>query len=1158
MANTVNDVMNVIASPDYGIKNIAGTNQEILAILQGTHNSKNNIYNIVDDVKNLLQKLVDTNTKKKPVEIGGGNQSKINNKHIQDILDETKGIRKAIDNLSKVMLKQGKPNMPTVAKLSDKASKMVAEAMTKNINKQNTGTGLNSLIDAFNKLKDISLIDIFLGNKKLKYIKKIFKKSKEDLNIKEKELNNIIKLINAAPEVVNSLSKVSLGVVFILKTKVIEKLRDILVGKNSILTISKELKKNKKDIDAGTKAAKNITVFIGNLVVTSIFLTISIVPALIGTLGALALRLMVNAIIPTAQLLSKNNKSIRKAASSALILTAFTGLMLISSIFLIKVADNAKGTLLGALVLAGVVAINIFTFKILGKAKKNILYGAIAMAIMSASLILFGIALNKITQATKDVSWKQFGMIAAFLGLFGAATALLGIPVVAGLIIVGSIATAVMSISLLFFANTLDKISKATENLNMKQISNVAGSMAILGGGISLLAIMAVPIGAGSVVLGVMSAALHAFVKSFKIINDMGGISNKLVDQVLAAMKSISNFFIKNALNNKVVRTARRYKRMMRPFGNTIRHLAKLKKLGEVPIKLVYQTLNAMGTIANYYASNPISKDVIKQSRKYKRMMRPFGNTLKNLVKLKKLGEVPIGLVYQTLNAMSAIATYYENNPISKDAIKQSRKYKRMLKPFGNTLKYFVKLKELGEVPINLVYQTLNAMSAIANYYINNKIKNKAIQNSRKIKRLLRPFGRTVGYLAKLKELGEIPIKLVYQTLNAISAIVGFYQNQKMGNWRQRAQAAASRSVITSVVYSFGKVVDALKILKDLEVVPLAAINSTIIAIKNISWFYNTVYFSKYVKEKSILSEYTVDKFSIMAKNIQEKLNGIESVNNKAIISIIFACRIIIDYYRYTRLIGLRKSKVIKMNFCIKSFVDSANYLKTNLENFTIENFKSVIYSVKSMRRIMRFLKHGGVSFLEKRKVDNNLNILTRSAFAMSQLSKVNPFNMHVVGDALSTIFDDVKKIDISQMEAVTNMFNAFNGINKSENIINKFTESVKEFTSTCGKLINAMSNNTNAINNFDTGNSSNDYNDGSLLSRIKENVANYLESKRNNTSTPTYINNNSSVRIENVDELAKTIAEKINGSLSVDIPDTQVQLLINGIGGNEWTISRY
>ena len=55
MANTVNDVMDVIASPDYGIKNIAGTNQEILAILQGTHNSPNNIHAIANEIKFLLQ-----------------------------------------------------------------------------------------------------------------------------------------------------------------------------------------------------------------------------------------------------------------------------------------------------------------------------------------------------------------------------------------------------------------------------------------------------------------------------------------------------------------------------------------------------------------------------------------------------------------------------------------------------------------------------------------------------------------------------------------------------------------------------------------------------------------------------------------------------------------------------------------------------------------------------------------------------------------------------------------------------------------------------------------------------------------------------------------------------------------------------------------------
>ena len=90
MANTVNDVMNVISSPDYGIKNIAGTTQEILAILQGTHNSQNNIHAIVDDVKHLLQQLVVVSaTEKKNVEIDNNKSIIINHKNIQYIVDET-------------------------------------------------------------------------------------------------------------------------------------------------------------------------------------------------------------------------------------------------------------------------------------------------------------------------------------------------------------------------------------------------------------------------------------------------------------------------------------------------------------------------------------------------------------------------------------------------------------------------------------------------------------------------------------------------------------------------------------------------------------------------------------------------------------------------------------------------------------------------------------------------------------------------------------------------------------------------------------------------------------------------------------------------------------------------------------------------------------
>jgi hypothetical protein len=164
----------------------------------------------------------------------------------------------------------------------------------------------------------------------------------------------------------------------------------------------------------------------------------------------------------------------------------------------------------------------------------------------------------------------------------------------------------------------------------------------------------------------------------------------------------------------------------------------------------------------------------------------------------------------------------------------------------------------------------------------------------------------------------------------------------------------------------------------------------------------------------------------------------------------------------------------------------------------------------------------------------------------MSELSNLNQSNISSVGSAISNAISGVESVDMSKVQAVTNMFNAFNGINKSENIINKFTESVKEFTTTCKNLMDAMNYNTDAINNMDTSGTNN-----STPYAIREN--NIIEIGTDNTTKK-----NNGVCITNVDEIARTIAEKINGVLSVDVPDTQVQLLINGTGGNEWTISRY
>ena len=1030
MANTVNDVMNVIASPDYGIKNIAGTNQEILAILQGTHSSKNNIYNIVDDIRNLLQNLVDnTSQKNKPID-AGKNSIKINRRHIQDILDETKGIRKSIDNLSKAITKQRGTSMPAVAKLSNRASDKVAQAMIKSMDKQNKGGRLSAIIDSFKKLKDISLKDFILGKQKMKILTKIFKDVEKDLKVKKKDLDNVIRLVGAAPEMINALNKIGWKINRIIKNKTIKKLRDILIGeKNSILsisvllvknkkifenankisksvselssslaksifklflaslfskkankgiknidssmnklfTLSKKLTENKKNINDGTKVAKNITALVGNLLLTSIFLTIAAITGGPAILGAKLLSKMVDKTLPIAKKLSKNNKHIGKAIGSALILTAFTGLMAVSSLFLATVAVTGVPALLGSVLMMGIVKLNIFTCKMISKSLKTIVVGSIGMSIMSVSLLLFGIALGKITNATKGVGFKQVGVIAALTVLLGGSIALLGIPAVFPFIALGSISMSIMSVALIPYGIALNKLSKASKNLKMKNILKIAGSMIPLGLSIAAMAPLTIPISLGSI-----------------------------------AVKKITNIV------NKFINT-----------------LEKIKKLGTVPTKLVYQTLNSMGAIGNFFRHNMLKKKAIKSAKRYKKMLKPFESTLKSLVKLKELGVIPMKLVYQTLNAMGTIANYYIENPIKRKAIKQAKRYKKILRPFGNTLKSLVKLKELGVIPMKLVYQTLNAMGTIANYYIENPIKRKAIKQARRYKRLLRPFGKTIEHLFKLKELGAIPTNIV---------------------------------------------------------------KSALISIKDIMWFYSEAEICDDIELKSETAKIAVNNFTNMSSDVYNKLSEIKEIS-----------------------------------------------------------FKTIFNSILSMKMIIHFMKWNSLTKRQRRRAKRTISILKDMTSIMSELSNINSSQLLSVGESISNSLSGVESIDISKVQAVTDMFNAFNGINKSESIINKFTETVKEFTKTCKDLMDAMGDNTNAINNI--GGISED-----ATSTREVLQTSIIEKSSSNEN----ISEKEGIRISNVDEIARTIAEKINGALSIDVPDTQVQLLINGMGGNEWTISRY
>jgi hypothetical protein len=563
----------------------------------------------------------------------------------------------------------------------------------------------------------------------------------------------------------------------------------------------------------------------------------------------------------------------------------------------------------------------------------------------------------------------------------------------------------------------------------------------------------------------------------------------------------------------------------------------------DIPLSMIQDTLDSMHTIANYYLNHPIDGDAEDNAEDFLDITEPFRETVASLVELKKMENLPRTLISDTLDAMSSIATYYLNHPIDGDAEDNAEDYLAILEPFGNTVSNLVALKKMENLPKSLVWDTLDAMRSIANYYLNNPIDDDAEDNAEDYLDIMEPFSLTITLLSKLKKMSQIPKDTVKDTLVVMYLISDFY---KRITFKGIFGSSLTANFVTNSVKSFCKSVNDLKEIEGFESIPVESIKDVISAMLSISFFYKNVSFSKNIRLKSILTEYIVDKFTTMAKNIQDKFNDIKPIDYNAVNSIVESCHEIISFYGNT-IFFIKMQKIINMNDSIKLFVGTANYLSDNLKAFSRETYGGVNNATKSMKNILRFLSRNTLNKRQRKQARKNLTILEKMAFAMSSISKITPSNISDIGNALMTTIGEVESIDITKVQAVTNLFNAFNEINKSENIINKFTDSVNKFTNACQKLMVIMNENTNAINK---GNSF-------KFDRFK--LFGDKNDDTENSSVEIYGGEQSNeVRITNVDEIARRIADRINGSLSVDMADTQIQLLINGTGGNEWTITKY
>ena len=144
--------------------------------------------------------------------------------------------------------------------------------------------------------------------------------------------------------------------------------------------------------------------------------------------------------------INKESLNITKSKKNMKNMLAIAGSMLVISAAMTGVALLGPTALIGAAMTAGIVWLLSKTFKLLSKTSKHALKGAITLAILSTSVILFAFGLKLMKNAVKDIKLGDVGiMIGSIVGI-GLAVA--GIGLLAPIISIGSLTMILMGTSL--------------------------------------------------------------------------------------------------------------------------------------------------------------------------------------------------------------------------------------------------------------------------------------------------------------------------------------------------------------------------------------------------------------------------------------------------------------------------------------------------------------------------------------------------------------------------------------------------------------------------------------------------------------------------------------------------------------------------------------
>lgn len=160
-----------------------------------------------------------------------------------------------------------------------------------------------------------------------------------------------------------------------------------------------------------------------------------------------------------------------------------------------------------------------FEFAVLGKLFKDVALGSATVLAMSVAVGAFGFGLHFFIDSLKGVDWGTVGKMAALIGIFGLEFALLGVPVVAGCVVLGSAAIITVSAALYVFGQSVKSFIDPIKSLEpevtekmAKLIGTFAREFAIIG---TPLVAPFISIGAGAMIIA--AGALHTLGKAMKV-----------------------------------------------------------------------------------------------------------------------------------------------------------------------------------------------------------------------------------------------------------------------------------------------------------------------------------------------------------------------------------------------------------------------------------------------------------------------------------------------------------------------------------------------------------------------------------------------------------------------------------------------------------------